>query len=91
MLRSAYATTLLIAVVGLYTAWGWAYSRGVPPVVDTKMVAVLIIGMLLACLRLGKFARHVSTFVHELGHCVGAVMVGEHITLTKSSRNGHYC
>lgn len=44
--------------------------------VNTKMVAVLIVGMLLTCMRLGKFVRHVSTFVHELGHCVGAVMVG---------------
>lgn len=75
-LRSAYATILLTAVVGLYVAWGWEYSRGAAQEVDTNMVAVLLIGMLLACIPLGHFARHVSTFVHELGHCVGAVMVG---------------
>ena len=75
-LRSAYTTALLMGVVGLYAVCGWMYSRQALLKVDTKMIAVLFVGMLLACIRLGRFARHVSTFVHELGHCVGAVMVG---------------
>lgn len=75
-LRNAYTVLLVVVVTGLYSAWGFTHATKGALTVDTKTLSALAAGMLFACIRLGKFARHVSTFVHELGHCVGAVMVG---------------
>lgn len=74
--RNAYAAALLLVVAGAYAS-AWLLPRyGVSGGVGTVALMAAASGAVLAATPVARPLRHLSTFFHELAHCVAAVAVG---------------
>jgi len=75
-LRNTYATLLLLLVCVAYVSL-WLLPRFVEPrPVGILPIVMMLVGILAAATPARRTLSHISTFVHELSHCVCAIAVG---------------
>lgn len=75
-LRNTYAALLLLVVLAAHGFLWLPPGLIEPHPVGLPTVIVALLGMVVALTRARVLLAHVSTFVHELSHCVAAIAIG---------------
>jgi len=74
--RNAYAAILLLGVAAAYASLWLLPARANGGDIGIVALAASAVGVGVAMTAVATHLRHVSTFVHELAHCVAAIAVG---------------